>query len=146
MLLRICPTRTKLKGSNAILTVSIACCRAGAAEKAVPLYKHMADLSPFDGVNLPAPFFNMISGGKRASKTISNLNFQEIMAVPIHAKSFREAMQAGIKLYAVLGELVVGKYPPFKLTDVNEQGAYCPSIHSGDEAVQALCDAFKRQN
>ena len=131
-------------GSNALLAVSTACCRAGAAEKAVPLYKHIADLSCFDGVNLPVPFFNMISGGKRAPKSLSNLNFQEIMAIPVHAKSFREAMIAGIKLYASLGEVLMEKYPSFKLTDINEQGAYCPPIDNSEDAVQALCDAFEK--
>ncbi len=32
-------------GANAILAVSLAVAKAGAAEKGVPLYKHIADLA-----------------------------------------------------------------------------------------------------
>lgn len=38
------PNKGKL-GANAILAVSLAVCKAGAAEKNVPLYKHIADLA-----------------------------------------------------------------------------------------------------
>ncbi|KAL9275768.1 Cytosolic enolase 3-like protein, partial [Drosera capensis] len=40
-------------GANAILAVSIAACKAGAAEKEVPLFKHVADLSGTTNVSLP---------------------------------------------------------------------------------------------
>ena len=44
-------TENKSKlGANAILAVSMACCKAGAAEKGVPLYRHLADLSGNDKV------------------------------------------------------------------------------------------------
>ena len=42
-------------GANAILAVSMACCKAGAAEKGVPLYKHIADLCGNKQVVLPVP-------------------------------------------------------------------------------------------
>ena len=49
-------TENKSKlGANAILAVSLAVCKAGAAQKGVPLYKHIADLSGNDKVILPVP-------------------------------------------------------------------------------------------
>lgn len=131
---------TKL-GANAILAVSMACCRAGAAEKDVPLYKHISELSAYDCVNLPVPFFNMIAGGKHAPN--SQLNFQEFLAAPIYCKSFREAMETGLKVYTALGKMLLEKYPDtFKLTDINEQGAYCPPIDNALDAIQILCEAI----
>ncbi|XP_012827908.1 PREDICTED: cytosolic enolase 3 [Erythranthe guttata] len=53
-------------GANAILAVSMAACKAGAAEKEVPLYKHIADLAGKTNYNLPVPVFTLISGGKHA--------------------------------------------------------------------------------
>lgn len=42
-------------GANAILGVSLAVCKAGAAEKGVPLYRHIADLAGHKDVILPVP-------------------------------------------------------------------------------------------
>uniref|UniRef100_A0A2K5IWN6 Beta-enolase n=1 Tax=Colobus angolensis palliatus TaxID=336983 RepID=A0A2K5IWN6_COLAP len=42
-------------GANAILGVSLAVCKAGAAEKGVPLYRHIADLAGNPDLILPVP-------------------------------------------------------------------------------------------
>lgn len=42
-------------GANAILGVSLAICKAGAAEKEVPLYRHIADLAGNTELVLPVP-------------------------------------------------------------------------------------------
>ena len=42
-------------GANAILGVSLAVCKAGAVEKGVPLYRHIADLAGNPEVILPVP-------------------------------------------------------------------------------------------
>lgn len=62
------PNKTNL-GANAILGVSLACARAGANAKGVPLYRHFASLAGnmsggSDGpCTLPMPCFNVINGG-----------------------------------------------------------------------------------
>lgn len=47
-------------GANAILGVSLAIAKAGAARKKVPLYKHLADLAGNKDVLLPVPVSNFI--------------------------------------------------------------------------------------
>ena len=47
-------------GANAILGVSLAVCKAGAAEKGVPLYRHIADLAGNPEVILPVPVSSVI--------------------------------------------------------------------------------------
>merc|ERR1711963_591974 len=42
-------------GANAILGVSMAVCKAGAAHKGVPLYRHIADLAGVKDVMMPVP-------------------------------------------------------------------------------------------
>ena len=42
-------------GANTILGVSLAVCKAGAAEKDVPLYRHIADLAGNSDLILPVP-------------------------------------------------------------------------------------------
>lgn len=48
-------SQTAKFGANAILGVSLAVCKAGAAEKGVPLYRHIADLAGNQEVILPVP-------------------------------------------------------------------------------------------
>ncbi|OEL16378.1 Cytosolic enolase 3 [Dichanthelium oligosanthes] len=83
-------------GANAMLAVSIAACKAGAAEKEVPLYKHIADLVGKSATTLPVPAITVINGGKHAG---NGLPIQEIMILPVGAKNFEEAMQMGSETY-----------------------------------------------
>ena len=77
--------KTKI-GANAILGVSMAVAKAAAAEKRVPLYAHISDLSgtkkPYV---LPVPFMNVVNGGSHAG---GRLAFQEFMIVPRYDMRF----------------------------------------------------------
>merc|ERR1712188_79370 len=50
-------------GANAILGVSMAVCKAGAAEKGVPLFKHIGALAGYEDDNwvMPVPSLNVIN-------------------------------------------------------------------------------------
>lgn len=48
-------------GANAILGVSLAICKAGAAEKGAPLYRHIADLAGNTELVLPVPVRKLIT-------------------------------------------------------------------------------------
>jgi enolase len=75
-------------GANAILSVSLAIARAGAAAKNVPLYEHIKSLTSLSSKSkfiLPAPSFNVINGGKHGG---NGLAMQEFMILPTGAKSF----------------------------------------------------------
>jgi len=91
----------KKLGANAILAVSLAVARAGAASAGVPLYQHIASLAgkPTDRFVLPVPAFNVINGGKHAG---NRLAMQEFMILPTGAKSFKEALQMGAEVYQSL--------------------------------------------
>ena len=75
----------KKLGANAILGVSLAVCRAGAAARKVALWKHIADLAENKTPCLPVPAFNIINGGTHAG---NKLPMQEFMILPVGAKSF----------------------------------------------------------
>ncbi|KAM1226774.1 hypothetical protein ACFX13_006197 [Malus domestica] len=111
-------------GVNAILAVSIAACKAGAAQKEVPLYKHIADLSGNGHLTLPVPAFTVISGGKRAG---NNLAIQEIMILPIGASKFEEALQMGSETYHHLKAIITEKYGAHGC-NVGEDGGFAPNI------------------
>jgi enolase len=93
-MLKLDGTKNKANlGANAILGVSLAVSKAGAAAKKVPLYKHYADLAgnKLDTYTMPVPCFNVINGGSHAG---NKLAFQEYFVIPTVAKSFAEAMQS----------------------------------------------------
>lgn len=93
-------------GANAILGVSLAVCRAGAAQKGVPVYRHIADLAGNSKVILPVPAFNVINGGSHAG---NKLAMQEFMILPTGASSFSEAMRMGTEVYHHLKNVIKKK-------------------------------------
>merc|ERR1712223_2331117 len=90
-------------GANAILGVSMAVCKAGAAHKGVPLYRHIADLAGVKDVLMPVPCLNVINGGSHAG---NKLAMQEFMVLPTGATCFSEAMRMGSELYHHLKKLI----------------------------------------
>lgn len=94
-------------GANAILAVSMAACKAGAAEKGVPLYRHIADLAGNPKLVLPVPSFNIINGGSHAGNALA---MQEFMILPVGAASFSEAMRMGCEVYHNLKSIIKKKY------------------------------------
>ncbi len=91
MMIELDGTTNKGKlGANAIVGVSMAVAKAGAAAKKVPLYRHFADLAGNKDVALPVPSFNVINGGSHAG---NRLAFQEFMILPVGASSFKEALR-----------------------------------------------------
>lgn len=59
-------------GANAILGISMAVCKAGAAEKGLPLYKYIAELAGNKNIILPVPAFNVINGGAHGMHLLFN--------------------------------------------------------------------------
>ncbi|CAI9297996.1 unnamed protein product [Lactuca saligna] len=127
-------------GANAILAVSIAACRAGAAEKDVPLYKHIAELSGRGSSVLPVPAFTLISGGKHAG---NNLAIREIMILPVGAQRFEEAMQMGSETYHHLKAVIAEKYGAHGC-NVGEDGGLAPDITSFREGLDLVMEAIGR--
>ena len=79
-------TKTKSKlGANAILGVSLAVAKAGAAYLDLPLYQYIGGVNSYV---LPVPMMNIINGGSHSDAAIA---FQEFMIRPIGAPSFKEA-------------------------------------------------------
>merc|ERR1712110_43494 len=108
LMLALDATENKAKlGANAILGVSMAVCKAGAAHKGVPLYRHIADLAGVKDVMMPVPCLNVINGGSHAG---NKLAMQEFMVLPLGATCFSEAMRMGSELYHHLKALIKKNY------------------------------------
>jgi len=131
--------KTKL-GANAILAVSLAVCKAGAAQKGVPLYKHIADLAGTGKICLPVPWMNVINGGSHAG---NRLAMQEFMIGPVGAKTFKEAMQMGCEVYHNLKAVIKKKYGQ-DACNVGDEGGFAPNIQANDEGLKLLIEAIEK--
>ena len=117
------PNKVKM-GANAILGISLAVAKAGAAKKNVPLYQHFADLAGNKELVMPVPSFNVINGGSHAGNALA---FQEFMMLPVGASSFAEAMQIGCEVYASLKTVTKKKYGQ-DAVNVGDEGGFAPPI------------------
>jgi len=134
-LLALDGTENKSKfGANAILGVSLAVCKAGAAEKGVSLYKHIADLAGNTNIVLPVPAFNVINGGSHAG---NKLAMQEFMILPTGATSFKEAMRIGSEVYHHLKKVIKDKFG-LDATSVGDEGGFAPNILNNKDALDLI--------
>ena len=129
-------TKDKSKlGANAILAVSIACCRAAAAALDIPLYRFLGGVS---GNRLPVPMMNILNGGAHAANTV---DVQEFMIMPVGAASFKEALRWCAEVFHALAKLLKSKG---LATSVGDEGGFAPDLASDKEAIQYILDAVKQ--
>eukprot|EP00992_Anisonema_acinus_P001261 TRINITY_DN10423_c0_g1_i1.p1 TRINITY_DN10423_c0_g1~~TRINITY_DN10423_c0_g1_i1.p1 ORF type:complete len:432 (+),score=116.76 TRINITY_DN10423_c0_g1_i1:58-1353(+) len=128
------PNKGKL-GANALLSVSMAVCRAAALVKGVPLYQHIADLHGNSVFQLPCPMANIINGGKHADNKI---DFQEFMVVPVGATSFKEGLQWITQIFHTLKSLLK---KAGHTTAVGDEGGFAPELDN-DEALEFVMKAI----
>jgi enolase len=118
----------------------MAVCKAGAAAKKVPLYKHIADLSGVDEFVMPVPSFNVLNGGSHAG---NRLAMQEFMILPIGASNFREAMRMGSETYHNLKKVIKAKYGQ-DAVNVGDEGGFAPNIQDNKEGLELLKEAIEK--
>lgn len=140
-LLRLDGTENKSKlGANAILGVSLAVCKAGAAKRGIPLYRHIADLAENPNVILPVPAFNVINGGSHAG---NKLAMQEFMILPTGANSFSEAMKMGSEVYHHLKNVIKARFG-LDATAVGDEGGFAPNIQNNKDGLCLILEAIDK--
>ena len=127
-------------GANAILAVSMAVCKAGAASKGIPLYKHIADLAGKKELIMPVPSFNVINGGKHAG---NELAMQEFMLLPVDAPTFSEALRAGTEVFHTLRGIIKEKYGQNAI-NAGDEGGFAPNVKNAKEALDLLTQAIEK--
>ena len=140
-MLKLDGTESKEKlGANAILAVSMAVCRAGAAALKKPLYRYIADMVGVTDFVLPVPSFNVINGGKHAG---NKLAMQEFMILPVGAPNFKEAMRMGTEVYHHLKAVIKTKYGQ-DAVNVGDEGGFAPNIQDNKEGLELLKEAIAK--
>ena len=129
-------TENKAKlGANAILAVSLAGARAGAAQLKLPLYRYLG--GPLSRV-LPVPQMNILNGGVHAS---NNMDIQEFMIIPVGADSFRTALRWGSEVFHALKKLLSEKGHSVA---VGDEGGFAPNLDSNEQAIEYVLAAIQR--
>lgn len=128
-------------GANAVLAVSMAICRAGAASMQIPLYEYIAYLScrPTDKFVIPVPALNVINGGSHAG---NRLACQEFMILPVGASTFREGLIIGAEVYHTLKSVIKKRYGQ-DACNVGDEGGFAPPLQNNNEALEVLMEAIK---
>ena len=130
-------TKDKSKlGANAILAVSIACCRAAATALEIPLYRFLGGVS---GNRLPVPMMNIVNGGCHALS--SGLDVQEFMIMPVGAPSFKECLRWCAEVFHALASILKERG---LATSVGDEGGFAPALKSDEEAIETILEAVKK--
>ena len=121
-------------GANAILAVSLACCRAASNFSDQFLYEYLGN---DDSVELPIPMMNILNGGSHADNSI---DFQEFMIMPVLVASFSDSLRMGVEIFHFLKEKLK------KLgytTNVGDEGGFAPNLRSNEEAIEIVLEAIQ---
>jgi enolase len=127
------PNKSRL-GANAMLGVSMACARATATSRQVPLYRLLSGTTPS---RMPVPMVNVINGGAHAANA---LDFQEFMLVPAGAPSVTEGVRwCAEAFHALKAQLRKDGH----VTSVGDEGGYAPNVKTPDDALSLIVRAIE---
>ena len=115
------PNKSNL-GANAILGVSLACCKAAANSLGMELYNYIG------GINanvLPVPMMNILNGGKHSDNNIT----------------FSERLKRGAEVYQTLKKVLKEKG---YMVAVGDEGGFAPTLQSEEEALDLIIEAIKK--
>jgi enolase len=125
-------------GGNAVLAVSIALARAGAAALGQPLYRRLAELAGVSGPTLPMPMVNILSGGLHAGR---GMDVQDFLVIPVGATSYSQALEWALRVRAAAATLCQEAGLTTLLAD---EGGLSPGFADGAEALTLMVRAFER--
>jgi enolase len=131
------PNKARL-GANAILGVSLAFCRAQAAESGRELFEHFAAI--MDGVpRIPRLMINLLSGGKHGGQQIA---IQDVQIVVPSAPSTMRALEVMSDVFNAAAALFAYKYGMRLLTA--DEGGLAPPVRSSTEMFNDAAMAIER--
>lgn len=129
-------TENKSKlGANAILGVSMAVAQAASQTARIPLYQYLGGAG---ARRLPVPCMNVVNGGQHADNSV---DFQEFMAVPIGAPTFREGLRYVAETFHILKGILKDRG---LATSVGDEGGFAPNFSSNKDAIETIVQAIEK--
>ncbi len=120
---------------NVSLGLSGAFARATAAARGIPVYRAFGD-----GRTLPRPMVNLISGGLHGG---NNIPIQDILIVPLKAKSFAQSLEQVWDVYQAARSLL-GKTRDYNPHWVADEGGFAPRFGNVEEALDFTVEAIEK--
>ena len=151
ILIELDGTENKSKlGGNSLLAVSIACVRAGAAERKMSLFQYIKEIFSKSPANtnraiaqnllaVPRPCFNILNGGVHAG---NDLDIQEFIVVP-QRESFKKNLRVGVEIYQKLKEILKKNFGNFAI-NLGDEGGFAPPLNKTQEALDLIMEAIKK--
>jgi enolase len=122
-------------GTNAILSVSLACAKAAAETMELPLYRYIGGVCAND---IPVPMANILNGGRHAD---NNVDIQEFMIMPVGAETFKEGIRMCAEVFQNLKTVLKSKNYN---TAVGDEGGFAPNLKSNEEALSLITTAIEK--
>lgn len=126
------PDKSRL-GANAILAVSMAAARAGAAARGLPLFRALGD-----GTILPLPEIQIFGGGAHANWRI---DVQDFLVIATGAASYEETLEITFNVFHAAGDLMKERGAYFGAAD---EGGYWPDFRTNEEVFEVFLRAIER--
>ena len=123
-------------GANSVLAVSVAVSVAGARGAGRPLWQ---ELDGGDEPLLPMPMVNIVSGGAHAGRA---LDIQDVLVVPIAARSFAEAIEWVWRARSACAQLLDASGGSSAL--VADEGGLAGSLPTNEAALALVTDGIAR--
>src|SRR3989339_118592 len=141
-----------LLGADAVVPVSRALWVLAAKLRNMELWQYIREFEPevvFDNANIVFPYMNIYNGDWHATKAGEKLgkdriDFQEIMIVPVGAKSQKEALEMGDKIDWNLKQILLKEFAPDTITRADEAGFSVKGLGSSDKAIENVFKAIER--
>ncbi len=128
-------------GGNAILSASMAFCRAAASSEKMPLYKYFQELTGTKEIETPQLNILIMEGGKHGNWAT---DFQEYMVIPQNEMfpSVSESLQAGAEIFHAVHDILSEKNYS---TGVGFEGAFAPKeLGSNTEAFEIILAGIEK--
>ncbi|MDR1332929.1 MAG: phosphopyruvate hydratase [Holosporales bacterium] len=119
-------------GANAILSVSIAVCKAAAHHCCADLYTYIGGIGER---KLPRPMMNILNGGAHADNKI---DIQEFMVVPAKEAPFIEYITICSTVYHNLKKVLQSRGLN---SNIGDEGGVAPNLSSTREALDVIIEA-----
>lgn len=126
------PTKRRL-GGNATIAVSMAVAHAAAAQRGMPLWRHLGGDRP----RVALPEIQIIGGGAHAHW---RTDVQDFLVVAPGAASFGEALRWTWDVYQSAGRLVAARAGGPR--GIADEGGHWPEVETNEQAIELLAQAI----
>jgi enolase len=126
-------TAKRRLGGNATIAVSMAAAHAAAAQRGVPLWRHLGGMRP----RVALPEIQIIGGGAHAA---ARVDLQDFLVIATGASSVAEALDWTGEVYRAAGEILKRRG---LLQGVADEGGWWPAFDSNEAALETLYAAIE---